>query len=160
MAYDKEKGKSRKDLWGLKSFYFICVVGAPYYQEGCIGWDGEVWNIENYLPTKIPRNAGHNRFVDRISERFFGHVRPLAWTCLSLTSSSVAKSLTGLIRPLNRILERFVRHVCPPDRTCPNSSLSLGFLAYPTSYPGSREFSRTRPVPYPDMSSLPQSFNG
>jgi hypothetical protein len=37
MAYDEEKGKSHKDLLGLWSFYFICVLGAPYYKGGCIG---------------------------------------------------------------------------------------------------------------------------
>jgi hypothetical protein len=37
MAFDKEKEKSREDSLGLRSFYFICVLGALYYQGGCIG---------------------------------------------------------------------------------------------------------------------------
>jgi hypothetical protein len=36
MAFDEEKWESHKDSLGLRSFYFICVVGAPYYQGGCI----------------------------------------------------------------------------------------------------------------------------
>jgi hypothetical protein len=124
MAYNEEKGKSHKVLWGLKSFYFICVLWAPHYQEGCIGWVGEVQNIENYLPTKILRNVGHIQFADRIPERFFGHVRTPTRTCSGLTSSSAAKSLIGLIRSLNRIPKRFAGHVQPPVQTCPDSSLS------------------------------------
>jgi hypothetical protein len=76
MSYDEEKGKSHKDLWGLKSFYFIYVLQALYYQKGCIRWVGEVQDIENYLPTKIHKNVGHIRFTDWIPERFFEHVRP------------------------------------------------------------------------------------
>jgi hypothetical protein len=37
MAFDEEKGKSHEDSLGLSSFYFICVLGAPYYQGECIG---------------------------------------------------------------------------------------------------------------------------
>jgi hypothetical protein len=36
MAYNEGKGKSREDLCGLGSFNFIYVLGAPYYQGGCI----------------------------------------------------------------------------------------------------------------------------
>jgi hypothetical protein len=32
MAFDEEKQKSHEDFLGLRSFYFICVLGAPYYQ--------------------------------------------------------------------------------------------------------------------------------
>jgi hypothetical protein len=42
----KKKGKSREDLWRLWSFYFTCVLGAPYNQEGCIGLVGEVLIVE------------------------------------------------------------------------------------------------------------------
>jgi hypothetical protein len=75
-----------------------------------------VQNIKNYLPTKILRNARHIRFADRIPERFSGQVCPPAQNCPGLTSSSAAKSLAGLIRPLNRIPERFFRHVWHPVR--------------------------------------------
>jgi hypothetical protein len=42
----KKKEKSREDLWGLWSFYFTCVLGAPYNQGRCIGLVGEVLIIE------------------------------------------------------------------------------------------------------------------
>jgi hypothetical protein len=34
IAFNEEKGKSHKDSIGLRSFYFICVLGALYYQAG------------------------------------------------------------------------------------------------------------------------------
>jgi hypothetical protein len=36
MAYNKEKEKSHDDFLGLVRFDFICALGAPYYQGGCI----------------------------------------------------------------------------------------------------------------------------
>jgi hypothetical protein len=75
-----------------------------------------VQNIENYLPIKIPRNAGHICFLDQIPERFSRHVRPLAQTCPGLTSSAAAKSLARLIRPLNYISERFAGDIRPLSR--------------------------------------------
>jgi hypothetical protein len=59
-------------------------------------------------------------------------------TCLGHTSSSAAKSLPELIRPINWIPERFVGHVRPPVRTCSGSSLSSSFTAYLAPYMGSR----------------------
>jgi hypothetical protein len=54
MAYSEEKGKSHEDLWGLGSFYFICILGALYYQVGCIGWVGEVQIVENTIQSNLP----------------------------------------------------------------------------------------------------------
>jgi hypothetical protein len=68
MAYDEEKEKSHKDLWGLKNFYFICVIRAPYYQEECIEWVAEVQNIENYLPTKILRNQIYGLRLSHVTQ--------------------------------------------------------------------------------------------
>jgi hypothetical protein len=76
MAYEEEKWKSQEDLWGLWSFYFICALGAPYYQRGCIGWVAEVQIIENYLQTKVPRQIGHIWVSDWILEAFVRHVCP------------------------------------------------------------------------------------
>jgi hypothetical protein len=56
MAYNEEKGKSREDLWGLGSFYFICILGAPYYRGGCIGWVGEVQIVKNTVQSNFPKN--------------------------------------------------------------------------------------------------------
>jgi hypothetical protein len=55
MAYNEEQGKSHKDSWELGCFYFIWVLGAPYYQAGYIGWVDEVHNIKNLSPNKLPR---------------------------------------------------------------------------------------------------------
>jgi hypothetical protein len=37
MGYDEEKWKSHEDSLELRILYFISVLGAPYYQGGCIG---------------------------------------------------------------------------------------------------------------------------
>jgi hypothetical protein len=37
MAFNEEKGKSHEDSFGLWTFYFICVLGAPYYQGDALG---------------------------------------------------------------------------------------------------------------------------
>jgi hypothetical protein len=44
MGINDEKGKSHEDYIKLRILYFICVLGAPYYQGGYIG---EVQNIKN-----------------------------------------------------------------------------------------------------------------
>jgi hypothetical protein len=74
MAYYEEKEKSHDDPWGLGSFYFFCVVGALYYQGGCIGWVGEVQIIKINLLTKVPRKTGHIRVSDPILEALANHV--------------------------------------------------------------------------------------
>jgi hypothetical protein len=56
MAYNEEKEKSHESFWGLGSFNFIYVLGAPYYQGGCIGWVSEVQIIENTFQTNFPKN--------------------------------------------------------------------------------------------------------
>jgi hypothetical protein len=37
MGYNEEKEKSHEDSLELRILYFICVLGAPYYQGGYIG---------------------------------------------------------------------------------------------------------------------------
>jgi hypothetical protein len=37
MEFYEEKGRSHEDSLGLRSFYLICVIGAPYYQGGALG---------------------------------------------------------------------------------------------------------------------------
>jgi hypothetical protein len=37
MGYNEEKGKSHEDSLELRILYFICILGALYYQGGCIG---------------------------------------------------------------------------------------------------------------------------
>jgi hypothetical protein len=37
MGINDEKGKSREDYVELRILYFICVLGALYYQGGYIG---------------------------------------------------------------------------------------------------------------------------
>jgi hypothetical protein len=46
MSINDEKGKSHEDFVELRILYFICVLGAPYYQGGYIGRVGEVQNIK------------------------------------------------------------------------------------------------------------------
>jgi hypothetical protein len=67
MCYNEEKGKSHKDSLELRILYFIWVLETPYYQEGCIGWVGEVQNIKIYLTTKISCQAGHIKPLSRIN---------------------------------------------------------------------------------------------
>jgi hypothetical protein len=74
MAYIEEKGKSHNDLWGLWSVYFIWLLGASYYQGGCIGWISEVQIIEIYLQTKNPRKTEHIWVSDQIPESLAGHI--------------------------------------------------------------------------------------
>jgi hypothetical protein len=47
MGINDEQGKSHEDYLELRILYFICVLGAPYYQGGYIGRVGEVQNIKN-----------------------------------------------------------------------------------------------------------------
>jgi hypothetical protein len=47
MGTNDEKGKSHEDYIELRILYFIWVLGALYYQEGYIGWVGEVQKIKN-----------------------------------------------------------------------------------------------------------------
>jgi hypothetical protein len=78
MAYNEEKVKSREDPWGLGSFYFICVLGASYYQGGHIGWVGEVLIIEKPIPNELPRKTRLIRHFDQVPVTFCEHVRPPA----------------------------------------------------------------------------------
>jgi hypothetical protein len=56
VAYNEQKGKSHKDLWGLGSFNFICVLGAPYYQGGHIGWLVKCKSSKNIFQTNFSEN--------------------------------------------------------------------------------------------------------
>jgi hypothetical protein len=47
MGINDEKGKSREDYVELRILYLIWVIGAPYYQEGYIGWVGVVQTTKN-----------------------------------------------------------------------------------------------------------------
>jgi hypothetical protein len=75
MGYNKEKGKSREDSLELRIVYFIWVIGIPYFQGGCIGWVGEVQNIEIYLITKISCQARHIWLLGQFTEALAGYVR-------------------------------------------------------------------------------------
>jgi hypothetical protein len=46
MGINDEKGKSYEDYVELRILHFIWVLGVLYYQEGYIGWVGEVQNIK------------------------------------------------------------------------------------------------------------------
>jgi hypothetical protein len=59
MTYNEEKGKSHEDLWGLRSFNFVCVLGAPFYQGGHIGWVGEVQIVKKLLWIQLSEKFGH-----------------------------------------------------------------------------------------------------
>jgi hypothetical protein len=74
MAYNEEKGKSCEDLWGLGSFYFMCVLEALYYQGACIEKVGEVQIIKKHLPIQLARKLRHIRSPDRVPVSFVGHV--------------------------------------------------------------------------------------
>jgi hypothetical protein len=70
MAFYEEKEKSCEDPFRLESFYFICVLGAPYYQEGCIGSVGEVQIIKINLLTKVPRKLDISGFQTRFQRHY------------------------------------------------------------------------------------------
>jgi hypothetical protein len=42
-----DEEKSHENFIELRILYLIWVLGASYYQEGYIGWVGEVQNIKN-----------------------------------------------------------------------------------------------------------------
>jgi hypothetical protein len=46
MGINDEKRKSYEDYVELRILHFIWVLGVLYYQEGYIGWVGEVQNIK------------------------------------------------------------------------------------------------------------------
>jgi hypothetical protein len=96
MAYYEEKGESHEDSFELWRFYFICVLGALYYQMRWIGWVSEIQIIKINLLTKVPRRIGHIRVPDRIPEALIRHVRPPTRTCTTLSLSSAAKSKLDL----------------------------------------------------------------
>jgi hypothetical protein len=48
MEFDEEKGRSHEDSLGLRSFYLICVIGAPYYQGGALGELVKCKFLKNY----------------------------------------------------------------------------------------------------------------
>jgi hypothetical protein len=54
MTFHEEKGKNHKDSLGLRSFYFICVLGAPYYQGDALGELVNCKFLKNYSQTKTP----------------------------------------------------------------------------------------------------------
>jgi hypothetical protein len=115
MAYNKEKGKSHEDPWGLGGFYFIYVIGAPYYKEGHIGWVGEVQIIKKLLWTQPSRKSEHIRFPSRILEIKTKHVRPQP----GHVRAPIIPQSSGLIRIRCWVPVRFTRHVRLLDQTCP-----------------------------------------
>jgi hypothetical protein len=68
MGYNEETGKGHEDSLELRILYFIWVLGAPYYQRGCIGWIGEVQIIKIYPQTKNPKKSRLIQVSDRIPE--------------------------------------------------------------------------------------------
>jgi hypothetical protein len=83
-----KKGKSHEDFVELRILYFIWVLGARYYEWGCIGWIDKVQIIEIYQQTKISRKTGLIWVSDRIQESLVGHVSPPAQTCPGSSLSS------------------------------------------------------------------------
>jgi hypothetical protein len=55
MAFDEEKGESREDSLRLRSFYFICVLVAPYYQGDALSELVKCKFLKNYSHTKTPK---------------------------------------------------------------------------------------------------------
>jgi hypothetical protein len=155
MANEEEKGKSCEDLWGIVRFYFICVLGAPYYQGGCIEWVGKVQIDKSILITYLPRKIWPPRLGSR------GICRtclPPAWTYSSLLF--LPDSRAYLAPALGS------REVC---RRCPALGLDISghpprvmakslYWTYLGCFPGSRDDLRTYSIPRPDMSG-PSAFN-
>jgi hypothetical protein len=141
MGCNEEKGKSRKDSSELRILYFIWVLGAPYYLGGCIGWVGDVQNIENYLTTKILCQGGHIQLLSQILKAVTVHVWPPARTFSGL---SLISGYPSLIRLLIRVLESYPRNIRPLARTC-LASQPYHRSTQPYSVPrsGSREVGRT-----------------
>jgi hypothetical protein len=75
MAFDEEKGKSREDSLGLRSFYFISIIGAPYYQGGPLGELVKCNFLKNY-PNQISQ-------VNRTYLTFRPVSRGFCRTCLA-----------------------------------------------------------------------------
>jgi hypothetical protein len=105
MAYNEEKGKSHEHLWGLGRLYFMFVLGALYYQGGCIEWVGEVQIIEILSLIQLARTI---------------RTYPVSWP----GSSKVYQKCPGLpifqsamhIWPLSHVPEKIFRYVWPQDR--------------------------------------------
>jgi hypothetical protein len=114
-----------------------------------------VQNIENYLPTKIPRNARHIQFVDQIPKTFAIHVCPPVRTCLG---SSLSLGFPAYSAPYPGYRNS--------NRTCPAPSPDMpGFLVLSrvkvrnrtclVPQPGSREVYRTCPVLWHPKGQIP-----
>jgi hypothetical protein len=149
MAYDEGKGKIHEDFLGLWSSYFICVLGPPYYQGGCIGWVGEVLIVKNNLPTKLPRKS---RNIGLLAE---------FQRCLPDMSGLQPKHVrTSSYPQLNRAYPGssniYRTHSAPgPDmfgQAPPSQWLSPSWT-YPAEQPGFRGRSLTYPVSRLDKSN-------
>jgi hypothetical protein len=75
MVYDEEKVKSHKDLWGLWSFYFICILGPLYYQG--VYWVS--WWSANHQ-SLYPNKSSYEYWTYL---GFWPDSRNLNWTCLT-----------------------------------------------------------------------------
>jgi hypothetical protein len=126
MTYNEEKEKSHKDLWGLGSFYFIWVLGAPYYQGSSLG------ELVKCKSSKIPYKP--------ISQKNWPY--PVSWpdsnmqnrTCPA-PSPDMSRPLqftqsSGLIRVHCQVPVSKTKHLRLLDRTC----LVITFFATAKSF--------------------------
>jgi hypothetical protein len=110
IAYNEEKGKSLQDSWELGWFHFTSILGAPYNQEGHIGWLGEVDKIKNQFANQhlrkiwicLTKIARFQRAFPDMSNPQTRYVRDL----------QISQS-HELFEPLLQISERFAGYVCP-----------------------------------------------
>jgi hypothetical protein len=141
----KKKGESHEDSLELRILCFTWVVETLYYQEGYIGWVGEVQNIKIYPTTKNSYQVRHICPPNRIPETLAGHVRPTGPTYLASLPYPGSRDLTRTCSaPIPDMSGPQPGHVRP-------SSLSRVNQAYPAPMPGSRGISRTCPAPSLDM---------
>jgi hypothetical protein len=163
MSYDKEKGKSHEDLWGLKSFILFKSYEFHTIKGDALDELVKCKTSKSILPPKSPVrpdicnslagfqrlwSSGHLpypgltqpiRLLSWGPEAFPGHVRP----------NPIPQWLsprTGYIRSPVQVSERLVGYVWPPTWTCLPSQ----------PYPGLRP--RTGLVRFP--SRVPERFAG